>query len=273
MRKESPETIAQFTTVIWDHYRKHDRNDLPWRKTTNPYRIVVSELMLQQTQVSRVIPKYRAFLKRFPSFTSLAGASVREVLEVWQGLGYNRRALLLKRLAEVVVKDYRGKLPDDYEVLLGLPGIGPATAAAILAFAFNKPALYIDTNVRRVYLHHFFPDKKNVHDNEIKSLVTKTMDEKKPREWNWALLDYGAMLGTQKENANVRSAHYVRQSKFDGSMRQLRGKVIRALVNTPSMTKRELAEACQHDNRIGLVIEQLKKEHVVAQKGNRFFIT
>lgn len=219
--------LTSFKKIVWDYYRKYGR-DLAWRNIKDPYRIVVSEIMLQQTQVERVSRMYSLFIKKFPSFKALARAPVSRVLLGWQGLGYNRRALNLQKLAQIVTEKYKGKLPETVEELDALPGIGKGTAGSLSAFVFNKPVPFIETNIRRVFLHHFFPGKKSVHDGGILKLVEKTVDKKNPREWYYALMDYGSHLGKKVENPNRRSKHYSKQSKFEGSNRQLRGRILKA---------------------------------------------
>lgn len=228
--------VTTFRRIVYDHYKREGRHTLPWRQTYDPYSIMVSELMLQQTQVLRVIPKYEAFLKRFPTVESLARAELRAVLVLWQGLGYNRRAKHLYEAARAVVAHHYGVFPRTKEELMTLPGIGPYTASAILAFAYNTPTVLIETNVRTVYLHHFFNDKKEVQDNELLPLIEKTMDTKNPREWYAALMDYGSHLKQTIGNANKRSAQYVRQSKFKGSNREVRGAILRLLTQKCSGT-------------------------------------
>ncbi len=217
---------AAFQKKIWKYYTAYGR-DLPWRNTSDPYKILVSEVMLQQTQVRRVLVKYAEFLKKFPTIQKLAAASLPEVLSVWQGLGYNRRALMLYEAARTAMNVHSGVLPADYAKLLELPGVGPATAAGILNFAYNIPTLYLETNVRSVYLHFFFPDKEKVHDKELIPIIEKTMDRKNSKEWYYALLDYGVLLKQKHPNPNRRSAHYAKQSKFEGSRRQARAKALR----------------------------------------------
>jgi A/G-specific adenine glycosylase len=230
--------------------------------------------MLQQTQVKRVLKKYPEFLRAFPDFKTLTRAPLPRILRVWQGMGYNRRALQLKKLAALVVKKYGGILPPDPEKLQELPGIGKATVGAMLAFAFNKPVPFIETNIRRTYIHHFFPRRKKVTDAEILKLVEKTLDRKNPRacppksapggrwrEWYWALMDYGAMLGRQRKNPNVRSAHYAKQSPFHGSNRELRGKIVKLLtvrrVLSPAQMQRLLSESA---TRLRAALRELKNE-------------
>ncbi len=274
------QAIQKFQSEIWNYYARHGR-DLPWRKTKNPYRILVSEIMLQQTQVERVIPKHRSFLGAFPDFPALAGAPTADVLHAWQGLGYNRRALALKKLAAIVVKDYKGKLPNDADVLRMLPGIGPATAGAVRAFAFNLPSAFIETNIRRVFIHFFFNGRKNVRDKKILKLAERTMDVENPREWHWALMDYGAWLGSRasaakkeiKENPNRRSAHYTKQAPFAGSNRKLRGEVIRILLKKRACAEAELKKLTREPaNRIREIILSLEKDGFVARRGDAVLI-
>lgn len=216
--------IESFQRFIAQWYQLYGRHALPWRQTSDPYNILVSELMLQQTQVSRVIPKYETFLKRFPNLHSLQLSSLAEVLILWQGLGYNRRAKYLWELAQAVQK-----LPSTYDELRKLPGIGPYTASAICAFAFNQPVTMIETNIRSVFLYHFFPSETNISDGDLLPLITMTIDQTIPRQWHWALMDYGSYLKTILTNPNRRSKSYGIQSKFAGSSRQVRGEIIRIL--------------------------------------------
>ncbi len=202
------------------------RRNFSWRRTHNPYRILVSEVMLQQTQTDRVIHFYRSFLKKFPTVQALARAPPDRVLRAWQGLGYNRRAVMLKRMAKVVVRDYQGHVPSDPAMLDQLPGIGKTTAGAISAFAFGRPTAFIETNIRRVFIHHFFSRRRVVNDQEIMKLVAATVDAKNPREWYYALMDYGAYLGRVIPNPNRRATAYHRQTKFAGSTRELRGQIL-----------------------------------------------
>ncbi len=184
--------------------------------------------MLQQTQVSRVLEKFPQFLRAFPTLSALAKASVSDVLGVWQGMGYNRRALALHRLAQST-----RAIPRDFDALLKLPGIGPYTAAAIMVFAFEKPHPMIETNIRRVYIHEF----NETHDKEILKLVEETLPRDNPREWYYALMDYGAMLGKTVPNPNRKSKHYTKQSTFEGSHRQVRGEVLRRFLAKQKIPK------------------------------------
>jgi A/G-specific adenine glycosylase len=255
--------IKAFQGQIYGYYRRHGR-DLPWRRTTNPYHIVVSEIMLQQTQVERVHGKYLDFINAFPDFDSLSRASQKDVLALWQGLGYNRRALALKRLAENVVSMHGGALPQDVNALNSLPGIGKTTAGEILAFAFNIPTVFIETNIRRVFIHEFFDGEEDVKDTEILPLVEATVDGENPREWYWALMDYGSMLKKNVENPNRRSAHYTRQTPFEGSDRRIRGLVVKRLLNHMPLSAEILVE------ETGVGLDHLKR--ILAGLVNEGFI-
>lgn len=270
---------AAFTGRVLRFFRRHGRHDLPWRQASNPYRVLVSEVMLQQTQVDRVIPKFRAFLGAFPSFRALAHAKPSDVLRAWQGLGYNRRALMLQRCARSVVQDCHGRLPREFSALRALPGIGPYTAGAVMAFAFDTPHPVIETNIRRVYLHHFFPRRRNVPDSQILPLVMGHLASViSPREWYSALMDYGAYLGrkSRKEglgtaNPNRRSAHYARQSRFEGSSRQLRGRTLRHLLEHGPQTATALASAL-NDTRVPSVLAMLMSEGFVHKVRGKWHI-
>ncbi len=220
--------IKAFRKIVLDFYEKEGRHDLPWRKTRDPYRILVSEVMLQQTQVERVVPKYRAFLKRFPNIVSLSEASLTDVLALWSGLGYNRRALYLQRAAKAIMADHGGKFPKDAETLETLPGIGPYTARAVATFSHDSSYVFIETNIRRVFIHTFFPRSKMVSDAKLLPLIKAAMPPgQSPRAWYWALMDYGSHLKGKFPNPNRQSAHYVKQSVFKGSVRELRGEFLR----------------------------------------------
>jgi A/G-specific adenine glycosylase len=221
--------IASFKRKVLDHYHAHGR-DLPWRRTHDPYRILVSEVMLQQTQVIRVMDKWERFVDTFPDFASLSAASLADILTVWRGLGYNRRALYLGRIARAVMERYGGMLPDRQDELKKLPGIGPNTAGAIIAFAFDRPAVFIETNIRATFIHHFFADESDIRDSRIMPLIEATLDRDNPRVWYWALMDYGTMLKEEIGNAGRKSAHYLRQSSFRGSNREIRGAILKLLL-------------------------------------------
>ena len=268
----APSAIRLFRKKVYDHYRAHGR-DLPWRRTKNPYHILVSEIMLQQTQVERVIDRFAEFLAAYPDFPSLARAVLPQLLGIWQGMGYNRRALMLRSLAQRVVDEHRGKLPSDPETLIGLPGIGPYTAGAVAAFAFNKPVVFLDTNIRRAYIHEFFADREQIRDSEIEPLVRQTLDTKHPRRWYNALMDYGAMLKRAQGNPNRRSAHYTRQGPFENSNRQMRGMILRLLVAEPSLTAAMIVKATGADAaRVKRNLADLERESFIEKKGRRYGI-
>jgi len=263
----SDRAILLFRRIVLDHYRESGRR-MPWRETTDPYRVLVSEVMLQQTQVDRVRPKYAGFLEAFPDPAALARAQAADVLRAWQGLGYNRRALALQRAAARIVTEFGGRVPDDPDVLETLPGIGPATAAAIAVYAFGRPVAFIETNVRRVFLHFFFRGISGVTDAEIRPLVERALDRERPREWYWALMDYGTLLARTVPNPNRRSAHHAVQSRFEGSARQLRGRVLRALVEAGPLSSAELASRTGADPaRLTEILGKLRSEGFVAEEG------
>ncbi len=270
--KLTPQRIKLFQQRIYAHYRKNKRA-LPWRRTHDPYKILLSELMLQQTQVKRVIEKYREFLRRFPSIESMASAPLRAILEAWQGLGYNRRALALKRLAVIIVDRHGGRIPREIEALKALPGVGAATAAAVCAFAFDRPVVFIETNIRSVFIHFFFQDREAVKDSDILPLIAQTLDAKRPRQWYYALMDYGVMLKERQPNPGRRSAHYTKQSPFEGSLRQVRGMILRTLVKQPAISEPALVKAINRDAMmVRQALKQLRTEGFIVKKRKRFFI-
>jgi len=263
----------EFVRTVKAFYRRHGRHSLPWRRlrlrkddTVDPYKIVVSEIMLQQTQVDRVIPKYTQFIQRFPNVRSLAQASLGDVLRVWQGLGYNRRAKMLHQCAKEVFERYKGTFPRAYEELVTLPGVGPYTAGAIMAFAFNEAVPLIETNVRTVFLHHFFKDKKEVTNTEILRLVERTLDRKNPRAWYAALMDYGTYVKRNIGNQNVRSRHYTKQSPFKGSNREVRGALLRSLSQTSKSLLMLVRELPFDRDRIVEQVRVLTAEGLVVKK-------
>jgi A/G-specific adenine glycosylase len=260
--------ISDFKKIVWAHYKKHGRA-LPWRETRDAYKILVSEIMLQQTQVDRVLPKYTSFLKKFPTFKKLAAASTADVIREWQGLGYNRRALNLKRAAQAVVTDHSGKLPAVYRELVELPGVGPYTAGALLAFVHDIPHPVIETNIRSVYIHHFFPTKK-VSDKELIEVVAATLDAKNPREWYYALMDYGAHLKKTVGNVSRASVHYKKQTTFKGSNRELRGMILRELMKGAKTDTQLLAATKRPLIEMRRALQTLSREGLVEERGGRF---
>lgn len=223
--------LTAFRATVLDQYREHGR-DLPWRRTRDPYRILVSEVMLQQTQVTRVLGKYDQFIAAFPDVRTLAAAPIAAVLRVWQGLGYNRRALALHRAAQAIVAEHQGVVPRSLPELRSLPGIGPATAAAVGAFAYDLAIPFIETNIRSAFLHSFFQECVAVPDADILPLVALTLDRENPRDWYYALMDYGVWVKKTYPNPNRRSRHHSTQTTFAGSRRQLRAHILRALLGT-----------------------------------------
>ncbi|MHB8651802.1 MAG: HhH-GPD family protein [Minisyncoccota bacterium] len=260
----------EFVRKVRQFYKENQRS-LPWRDTTDPYRILVSEIMLQQTQVARVEKKYPEFLHSFPTIQALAKAQTREVLRVWQGMGYNRRALALKKAAAVIVNEHKGNVPNTPLLLEKLPGIGPYTARAICTFAFNQPEVFIETNIRRVYLHHFFPRSKNIPDKKLLPLIQATLDKKNPRAWYWALMDYGSSRVKHIPNPNHKSKHYVRQSKFKGSNREVRGKILKLLIHYQTITETKLRKLIQGDNLIQNLVA-LEHEEFIQKHGKTYTI-
>ena len=257
-RAESEMTVANFRKIVWAHYKKCGRHDLPWRPPTLKlrrgkenefvYKILVSEVMLQQTQVDRVIPFYKAFIKKFPTAKKLAAAPLSEVLKCWQGLGYNRRAKLLREAAQQLVRTpLSGARVTLAQKLEELPGVGPYTARAVAAFAFNQDVVVIETNIRTAVIHHFFNKKRNtiiydsVSDAQIQEILMKALPkgksllrqgyEGRAREWYSALMDYGAYLKRSGISHNAKSKTYAKQSKFTGSLREARGAILRALAS------------------------------------------
>lgn len=264
----SPNQIQSFRALIWDFYRQYGRT-FPWRHTDDPYRIVVSEVMLQQTQTFRVEPKYEQFIAQFKTFEELANGSLQEVLIAWQGLGYNRRAKLLQQLALQVTKEFGGILPANVKQLSELPGIGPATASSICAFAFNMPTLFIETNIRTVFIAHFFASKQEVHDRDILPLVEATVERSNPREWYYALMDYGVFLKKQYNNKiAMQSAHYVRQSPFEGSDRQIRSRILKTVLAATAIPIDKLLTTEIDKERANRIIDQLIKEGLLEKNGD-----
>jgi A/G-specific adenine glycosylase len=266
-------TIDAFKKTIWAHYRRAGRTNLPWRRTRDQYAIFVSEIMLQQTQAARVEKYYEKFIKRFPSFRALARARQGDVLKSWQGLGYNRRAMFLKRSAEIVVAQYGGRLPRGRAVLEQLPGVGKGTSGSLMAFAFDRPEIFIETNIRRVFIHFFFPKRRKVTDVELTRYIERSVDRKNPREWYWALMDYGAAMPTAAPhaNSNRRSAHYKKQSPFAGSDRELRGKIMRSTLSQKRNkinAKELLKELAVPRERFIDIIEDLTKEGFIVRIGD-----
>lgn len=265
-----PPDIPTFQQMVLAFYEKSGRHDMAWRHTTDPYHILVSEIMLQQTQVERVTVKYSEFIAAFPDFATLANAPLADILRVWQGMGYNRRAIALQKCALRVTEEYGGILPRDVEILATFPGIGQATASSIAAFAFNQPVAFIETNIRRVFIHHFFRDRDSVNDDEILPLVEQALYRENPRAWYWALMDLGTSLKKSIPNPNRRSVHYTRQSAFEGSDRRIRGLVLKLLVSRGEMPPTGIVRELGEDReRVLKILAGLEEEGFIRKTGGR----
>jgi A/G-specific adenine glycosylase len=258
--------VHDFQSLIWQKGNELFR-EMPWRTSTNPYYVLVSELMLQQTQVDRVIPKFEAFIAAFPTIQSLAEASLAEVLTLWSGLGYNRRAKFLHMAAQATVANFGGQIPQTLKELVTLPGVGPNTAGAIMAYSFNQPVDFIETNIRTVYFYHFFPDSITVSDAELKEKIAETADTEHPREWYWAMMDYGSWLKRQGYGANNKSAHYKKQAPLKGSLREMRGMLLKIL-SKAEKSYAELTELYAEDPRYTLAMQALLQEGLIQQSGD-----
>ena len=246
--------------------------DMPWREDTRAYYVLVSELMLQQTQVPRVVPKFEAFVAVFPDEKALAAASLADVLRLWQGLGYNRRAKFLHQAAQMIVNEYGGKFPEAEADILRLPGVGKNTAGAILAYAFNQPAIYVETNVRTVYIHHFFADNFAVDDKEIIELLEATINRENPRKFYQNLMDYGSWLKSQGVRNIAQSRHYKKQSPLKGSVREMRGQILRTLAAGPAELP-ALRQAVQADARFEVAFAGLKRDELITHHGSIVHLT
>lgn len=261
----SDEIVSEFQDIIWKNYQNHGRV-FPFREKITDYNVLVSEIMLQQTQTGAVSEKFLKFIKKFPDFETLAKSSLDEVLRAWQGLGYNRRAIALKKIAEIIMKEHNGKLPESKKILLSFPQIGNATASSILTFAFNKPTIFVETNIRRVYIYFFFTNQYDINDKDILPLVEKTLDKKNPREWYYALMDYGVMLKKTHPELNKRSVHYKKQKPFKGSDREIRGNILKILLNHSSIPKSSLFKRLKNDKgKIRKILNDLEKEGFLKQ--------
>ena len=273
-------TIEDFVEIVWDYYAKHGRA-LPWRQAEadgcyDPYKILVSELMLQQTQVTRVVPKYHSFLQQFPTLKALAQASLGDVLRAWQGLGYYRRAKFLWQSAKMIMADYSGAFPSDRNKLTNLPGVGTETAGAIVVYAFDQPAVFIETNVRTALIHHFFREQDAVSDRQLRPVMTEIVmhvvgQHESPREFYWALMDYGSHLKLAIGNAAQRSKHYTKQSKFVGSKRQIRGQILRTLSQDEYVSLKQLQRHIT-DERLQAVLSDLCSEGLIVGQNNLYHL-
>jgi len=255
---------THFIRRVLTHYEKRGRHDLAWRKRISAYRILVSEIMLQQTQVARVVPKFAAWMKEYPTLESLGNTTLTAILSLWQGLGYQRRAKALYEIAKATKT-----LPKNYEELLLLNGIGPYTASALCAFAYNIfPERLLETNIRTALIEEFHPGKIKIHDgvlyDDLYRLTKHTLVQAVgARVWYYALMDYGAYLKSQKISHNEKSAHYTKQSPYVGSVRQLRAKILFAVTHK---------EKLPTDERTQTVLQTLIKEGYIIKKGRTYTI-
>ncbi|MHA2391865.1 MAG: A/G-specific adenine glycosylase [Promethearchaeota archaeon] len=265
----SIEVAHHFQSMIYAYFRQHGRK-FPFRQNITPYNVLISEIMLQQTQTGQVSEKFLNFIDKFPNFLALSEAPLESVLKAWQGLGYNRRAVALKKIAEIIIEDHNAKLPDSVEILKTFPQIGHNTASSIVAFAFNKPTIFIETNIRRVYIYFFFPGKSKITDKEITPILEKTIDNSNPRKWYYALMDYGVMLKKTYPELNKRSAHYRKQSPFKGSNRQIRGKILKILLEKRRLKIVDLKVNLKDvsDKRLLTILNQLEKEDFICLEQN-----
>lgn len=271
MIKLSRRQIHDFQSMVNEHYKQNARH-MPWRNSDSngnysPYAVLVSEFMLQQTQVTRVESKYKEFLKCFPSINALASADLRDVLDIWSGLGYNRRA---KYLHDAAKKLQSVKSHWSFEQLIDCKGIGHNTAAAVIAYAYDTPVVFVETNIRTVFIHHFFHDAIKVSDKEIYELVRQTLPIKNVRHWYYALMDYGTYLKRTIGNNNIQSSTVRKQSAFIGSKRQVRGQVLRWLRSGHKSTA-ELSKLI-NDTRLNEVLEELLDEELIHKKNHQYLL-
>lgn len=266
-----PVKLRAFRAAVWKFYRAQGRHALPWRESHDPYRVLVSEVMLQQTQVERVIPYFTAWLNVFPDVRSLAKAPLSKVLRMWQGLGYNRRAKLLHETAKAVVREHAGIFPKTPEELEKLPGIGPYTARAVAAFAYNHDVVFIETNLRTLVTHHFFADTREIDDQEILAVLAAAFPKGKSREWYAALMDYGSHLKRGGVRLNARAKGYTKQKPFAGSDREARGAILKALVRGPkgSALLTDLFGASRRA-QMRSALARLTKEGMITLKEGKF---
>ncbi len=255
-----------FIEQVWQYYQNHGRI-LPWRQPGennwfDPYKILLSEIMLQQTQVTRVVEKYKLFLDHYPSIAHLAEAKLADVLIDWSGLGYNRRARYLHEAARMLATS---NTPWTYDLLVSQKGIGGNTAKAILVYSYNLPEVFIETNIRTVYIHHFFKGRIDVSDAQLIPFVLETLDKEHPREWYYALMDYGTYIKAQYGNISRASSTYMKQPQFEGSLRQLRGRVLKLLLGGPILKEGLYKEL--NDKRLGSVLYSLQKDHLITING------
>jgi A/G-specific adenine glycosylase len=261
----------EFSKAIWSFYEKNKRS-FPWRDTTDPYAILVSEIMLQQTQTHRVLPKYVNWLQTFPTIQTLATATLFDVLQAWSGLGYNRRAKYLLEAAKVLAA--KSDFPTTYKELVALPGIGEYTANAVLAFAFNQPTVVLETNIRTAIIHHFFVDDDKITDKQIKEKLQSLIEsEKDPRNWYYALMDYGSWLKSEGIDYFHKQKNYSKQKAFKGSERFVRGWILKqlTLTNQP-ITLKSIRLVGYTKKQVTKITNDMVNEKLLRKVGNAICI-
>lgn len=270
--KLSKKKIQSFQKFIFHWWKSHKR-DLPWRHTHDPYKILVSEVMLQQTQVSRVLPKYAEFIDAFPTAIVLANAKTSDILRLWKGMGYNRRALYLKKTAEAVVEKYNGKFPISEQELLQLPGIGKYTARAILVFAYKKDVAMVDTNIRQIITHFFFDDEVQ-SEKTIQEIADQLVPKGKSWEWHQGLMDYGAANNAQfiMNNAQYKKTNI----PFRESNRFYRGRIMDLLREREWKEEELIQELIQTYDKpkefFEKIIQGLEKDGLIQQIDTAFIL-
>jgi len=281
MKRLTKKQFEKLSQELWSYYDVHGRHNLVWRRKHTPYAVVVSEIMLQQTQVVRVQEYFKNWMKKYPSWRALARAPLRDVLISWQGLGYNRRGKYLHDIATIVTETYKGKLPQDRTSLEALPGIGHYTAGSIRAFAFNESDIFMETNIRTVLFYHLYDYKnitlKSIDDKELLLVLEKYLShdkraQKNPCEFYWALMDYGSHLKQTVGNLNTRAKAHTKQSRFEGSRRQLRAALLRFILEE-SRTKKEILTQGAKDTQVTQeLLDDLVREGSVRYEKSRYFV-
>lgn len=260
-------TISSFQQKILQYYQKNKR-DLPWRHTTDPYSILLSELMLQQTQVSRVIEYYTKWLHTWPTIQHLSKANRKDVLQAWIGLGYNTRGINLHKASQIIVEHYNGDViaaMDDYKKI---PGVGKYTSQAVKIFSTNADIITVDTNIRRIFIHEFnLP--QDISDSKLWSIAQYCLPKGKSRQWHNALMDYGATYLTSKKTG---ISPKTTQSTFEGSDRQIRAQILRDLLTKP-LTLQDLTNQYNHSSdRLLKILEKMKKQEIIKQENKTYYL-
>lgn len=264
MQEIAQNKINNFHSKLFSWFSEN-KKDYPWRKTTDPYHIMVSEFMLQQTQTSRVVPKYLSFLDKFPTLESLANADNRDVLELWSGLGYNRRAIWLKEASQKILS--LGSFPKDPKELKKIKGIGDYTSRAIIIFAYNENIATVDTNIRRIFIVEGFATEETKQ-KELFEVAEQLLPKNNSREYHSALMDYGNVILT---SAKTKIKPKTVQGKFEGSDRQYRGRIIKYLTSHLIATKEEILKNCSvPEERIDSILSKLVKDRLIKKEKENF---